>query len=64
MDIPMVWLVLLQVDPGPADAKQIFSYALGLLEAIDVLGYVKAVIYLIMVVFATKIIFTVLGSKG
>jgi hypothetical protein len=50
-------------DEGATGAQEIFSYALGLLDAIDVLGYVRAVIYLVMVVFATKIIFTVLAGK-
>ena len=49
-------------DTGPESAQQIFSYALGLLDAIGVMGYVKAVIYLLLVLFATKTIFGVLGG--
>lgn len=55
-----MFAVILQ-DPGADGAQQIFSYALGLLDAIEVLGYIKAVIYLLLVLFATKIIFGVLG---
>ena len=54
----------LQEPTGPEGAQQIFSYALGLLDAIDVLSWVKAVIYLVLVLFSTKLIFSVLRGGG
>lgn len=58
------WLTIMQVpDDGATGAQEIFSHALGLLDAIDVLGYIKAVIYLLLVLFATMTIFRVLGGQ-
>lgn len=51
---------MIPLTTGPEGAQQIFSYALGLLEAIDVLWMLKAVIYLVLVLFSTKLIFGVL----
>lgn len=58
------WFSLFQADPGAEGAQEIFSYALGLLETLNVLGYVRAIIYLLLVLFATKIIFSTLGGKS